>query len=56
MLVQRLANILAFERRCIRSSFVALLAPYLTVRLSRAPCWRGASTLSMRQAIYETLH
>jgi hypothetical protein len=55
-LVQRLANILAFERRCIRSSFVALLAPYFTVRLSRAPCWRGASTLSMRQAICETLH
>jgi hypothetical protein len=72
-LVQRLANILAFERRCIRSSGVvphmpikkhgigcrgypresnssgsgALLAPYLTVRLSRAPCWRGASTLPL---------
>src|SRR4030042_1346735 len=23
---------------------------------SRAPCWRGASTLSVRQAIYETVH
>ena len=36
-LVQRLANILAFERRCIRSSFVALVRRTLPVRLhSRA--------------------
>jgi len=40
-------NPVAFERRCIRSACVALLAPYLAVRLSRAPCRRGASTLSV---------
>jgi hypothetical protein len=68
-LVHRLANTLAFERRCIRSSFVALLATRGTLLvysprktgvsppiLSRAPCWRGASTLSVLQAIYETVH
>ena len=33
MLVQRLANILAFERRCIRSGFVALVRRTLPVRL-----------------------
>src|SRR4030065_2527503 len=68
-LVHRLANTLAFERRCIRSSFVALLATRGTLLifsankpgvsppiLSRAPCWRGASTLSGRQAIYDTVH
>ncbi len=32
-LVQRLANTLAFERRCIRSSFVAQVRRTLTVRL-----------------------
>src|SRR3989304_5352497 len=32
-LVQRLANTLAFERRCIRSSFVALVRRSLPVRL-----------------------
>jgi len=32
-LVQRLANTLAFERRCIRSSFVALVRRTLQVRL-----------------------
>ena len=32
-LVQRLANILAFERRCIRSSFVSLVRRTLPVRL-----------------------
>src|SRR5512140_2116138 len=32
-LVQRLANTLAFERRCIRSSFVALVRRTLPVRL-----------------------
>ncbi len=32
-LVQRLANILAFERRCIRSSFVAQVRRTLPVRL-----------------------
>src|SRR3972149_2324109 len=31
-------------------------SPYSTVCLSRAPCWRGASTLSVLQAIYETVH
>src|SRR3990170_7582427 len=31
-------------------------SPYSTVCLSRAPCWRGASTLSVRQAIYDTAH
>src|SRR4030065_182738 len=31
-------------------------SPYSTVCLSRAPCWRGASTLSVHQAIYETVH
>jgi len=33
MLVQRLANILSFERRCIRSSFVAQVRRTLPVRL-----------------------
>ena len=33
LLVQRLANILAFERRCIRSSFVAQVRRTLPVRL-----------------------
>ncbi|MEK6696043.1 MAG: hypothetical protein AABY98_02665 [Candidatus Deferrimicrobiota bacterium] len=33
ILVQLLANILAFERRCIRSSFVALVRRTLPVRL-----------------------
>jgi len=55
--VQRLANILAFERRCIRSSFVAQVCRTLPrYAFTCAPCWRGASTLSMRQAICETLH
>src|SRR4030065_812091 len=31
-------------------------SPYSTVCLSRAPCGRGASTLSVRQAISETVH
>src|SRR4030066_1160728 len=31
-------------------------SPYSTVWLSRAPCWRGASPLSVRQAIYQTVH
>jgi hypothetical protein len=43
----RLVNMLAFERRCIRSSFVVLPAAYRPVRLGPTPCWRGASTLSM---------
>ena len=46
----------AFERRCIRPSFVALLSPYLPVRLSRAPCWRGASTLSVLRRSDELNH
>ena len=49
-------NTAAFERRCIRSCCVALLAPYFSVRLSRAPCRRGASTLSVRRRIYERDH
>ena len=57
VLVQRLANTLAFERRCIRSSVVAQVRRTLPVRLHlRAEARRGASTLSMRQAICETLH
>src|SRR4030067_710422 len=52
-----------------RARFVALLASRGTLLgysprktgvtppiLSRAPCWRGASTLSVRQAILETVH
>jgi len=31
-------------------------SPYSTVCLSRAPCWRGASTLSVRHRIYEAEH
>jgi len=34
----------------------ALLAPYFTVRLSRAPCRPGASTLSVQRRIYERGH
>jgi hypothetical protein len=58
-----------FRGQAPRSSFVALLATRGTLLffsvnnpgvsppiLSRAPCWRGASTLSVRQAIYETAH
>ena len=57
MLVQRLANTLAFERRCIRSGFVAQVRRTLSrYAFTCAPCRRGASTLSMRQAICETLH
>src|SRR3990172_7274810 len=52
-LVLRFTNTVAFERRCIRSSVVALLAVLLRVRLSRAPRRRGASTLSVRHRIYE---
>ena len=55
-LVQRLANILAFERRCIRSSSLRSFAVLSQYAFTCAPCWRGASTLSMRQAICETLH
>jgi len=54
--VAHFINTAAFERRCIRSCCVALLAPYSTVRLSRAPCRRGASTLSVRRRIYEMDH
>jgi hypothetical protein len=72
--VTNVINMVAFERRCIRSGCVAppmptkeydigcpgypresissgsgaLLAPYLKVRLSRAPCRRGASSLSVQ--------
>jgi hypothetical protein len=72
--VSQVINMVAFERRCIRSGGVvplmptkeydigcpgypresissgsgALLAPYFTVRLSRAPCRRGASSLSVQ--------
>ena len=37
-----------YPRERISSGSGALLAPYLTVRLSRAPCRTGASTLSVR--------
>ncbi len=43
----RFVNMPAFERRCIRSSFVVLPAAYRPVRLGPTPCWRGASTLSV---------
>jgi hypothetical protein len=44
--VQRLANTLAFERRCIRSSFVAQVRRTLPVRLHlRALLARRISTL-----------
>ncbi len=47
----------SFRGQAPVSRFVALLAPYFaSVRLSRAPRWRGASTLSVRQAIYEKVH
>jgi hypothetical protein len=56
-LVARSLNTLAFECRCIRTRFVALLAAYRQrVCLSRVPCWHGASTLSIRHRIYETDH
>jgi hypothetical protein len=54
--VQRLANILAFERRCIRSSIVAQVRRTLPVRLHlRALLARRIDALDA-QAIYETLH
>jgi hypothetical protein len=46
----------AFERRCIRSCCVALLAAYFQVRLSRAPCRRGASSLSVLRRMDELKH
>jgi hypothetical protein len=49
-------NTVAFERRCIRSGCVALLAAYLKVRLSHAPCRLGASALSVPHRIYELKH
>jgi hypothetical protein len=56
-LVAHSINALAFERRCIRGCFVALLAAYRRgVCLSRAPCWHGSSTLSIRHRSYETDH
>ncbi|MDO8737856.1 hypothetical protein, partial [Candidatus Deferrimicrobium sp.] len=55
-LVQRLANTLAFERRCIRSSFVALVRRTLPVRLHyRALLARRIDALDA-QVICETLH
>jgi len=48
---------LAFERRCIRASFVALLAPYSNEYASVARlAGHGASTLSVHHAIYEKEH
>ena len=55
-LVQRLANTLAFERRCIRSSFVAQVRRTLPVRLHlRALLARRINALDA-QVICETLH
>jgi len=54
--MDRFANMAAFERRCIRSSFVALPRRTLQVRLGRAPRWRGASTLSVRRPLSEPDH
>jgi hypothetical protein len=55
--VHRLTNTLAFERRCIHASFVALLAPYSDGYASVARlAGRGASTLSVLQAICEKVH
>jgi len=45
-----------YPRERISSGSGALLAPYFTVRLSRAPCRRGASTLSVLRRIYEKDH
>ena len=45
-----------YPRESISSGSGALLAPYFTVRLSRAPCRRGSSTLSVRRRIYEKEH
>jgi hypothetical protein len=54
--VQRLANTLAFERRCIRSSFVAQVRRTLPVRLHlRALLARRIDALDA-SAICETLH
>jgi hypothetical protein len=56
ILVQRLANTLAFDRRCIRSSFVAQVRRTLPVRLHlRALLVRRIDALDA-QAICETLH
>jgi hypothetical protein len=54
--VHRLVNILAFERRCIHSGFVAL--PHRTLKYVSVVrlAGRGASTFSVLQAIYETVH
>jgi hypothetical protein len=55
--VRRLAKIVAFERRCIRVRFVALLAPYSCEYASVARLAdRGASTFSVLHAVHETAH
>ncbi|OGP33451.1 MAG: hypothetical protein A2X88_08625 [Deltaproteobacteria bacterium GWC2_65_14] len=56
IIVHRLANTLAFERRCLRASFVALLHHTQRYASVARLAGRGASTLSVRQAIYETVH
>ncbi len=56
-LVAHSGNTLAFERHCIGTRVVALLTAYqLRVRLSQAPCWHSASTLSVRDRISEKDH
>jgi hypothetical protein len=54
--VHRLANILAFERRCIRSGFVALSHRTFKYGSVVRLAGRGASTFSVLQAICETVH
>jgi len=51
ILVLPSGNTVAFERRCIHGSGVALPATDLRVCLTRAPCCRGASALSIRHRI-----
>jgi hypothetical protein len=54
--VHRIVNILAFERRCIRSGIVALpRRTFKYVSVARL-AGRGASTFSVLQAIYDTVH
>src|SRR3990172_6482904 len=47
---------LRFLQRGGHSFFSRRITQERPPSLSRAPCWRGASTLSVRQAIYETAH
>ena len=49
-------NTLAFERRCIHTGCVPLPRSTTEVRLGRAPCRSGASTLSVLNRIHGTGH